>query len=651
MCWSSFTLPSSSVDATNISPKVLGSTNRRSPPCWNVTITCVCGASAIRPFARVNRPLIPKCTTQTSPPSSESRTYLPRRSVFTTLWPAKPAAKSFRVLCRRITRIAFLDPLTSTSLIFFPTTSRSRSRRITSTSGSSIHAPPHRSSGAALRDACVGLARSLLLGLLLRAPDARPQRLPGYHDGRRELLLMVGAPVLDLVHGERTELLGGELLKDRLVVAVSFTADVRLHPRFEQALDQLARSIETQIEIDGTEDGFQRVGEDARLVPAARLFLALAQQDDGPQVELPCHVGERGHVHDRCAELCEITLRHPRVHPVREVGDDQTEHRVPEELEPFVRDRQIVFERERSMREGSLAELRVAEGDAERAVECLEPMADGRLAHAATRPRPLDGRRSTRNSHRRGVEASVACIAGMRCTPALRPSRWPGVSRSASCSASSSGRPWCGFLPCLASSVEVGEIGEQVGEHRELLIELLVPRTLPEVAVPAARRAEALAVGAAERGERHLDADHVTDHLVGVQLLFRTEWVRVGVLVGVAQEQLVEVQVERLVESHETPGAPEAPPAPDVARNEDALHDGLEQEIGPDRGIPRHPSPLRRETLDGPDDGFLPRRTRAPHQVTDIDSGKHQSLPTSSVSPCSSYSSVSSGRSSWGASA
>src|SRR5436190_1792993 len=215
MCWSSFTLPSSSVDATNISPKLLGSTKRRSPPCWNVTITCVCGASAIRPFARVNRPLIPKCTTQTSPPSSESRTYLPRRSVFMTLWPAKPAAKSFRVLCRRITRIAFLDPLTSTSLIFFPTTSRSRSRRITSTSGSSIHAPPHGPSGA-LRDACVGLARSLLLRLLLRAPDARPQRLAGDHDGRRELFLMVGPSVLDLVHGQRTELLGGELLEGRL---------------------------------------------------------------------------------------------------------------------------------------------------------------------------------------------------------------------------------------------------------------------------------------------------------------------------------------------------------------------------------------------------------------------------------------------------
>src|SRR6266576_23321 len=340
---SCFILPSSSVDATNISPNVLGSTNRRSPPCWKVTITWVWGARATLPFARMNRPLIPKCTTQTSPPSRVSRMYFPRRSVFMTLCPARRDENSFRVLWRRITRIAFFEPLTSTSLIFLPTTSRSRSRRITSTSGSSINAPPHRSIGASLRDARVGLASSLLLGFLLRAPDARPQRLSGDHDGRRELLLVVG---------------------------------------------------------------------------------------------VPCHVGERRNVHDGGAELRELTFGHRGIHPVREIGHDQAQNRVAEELQPFVRDGEVVLERERSVSEGCLPQLGVAEGNAERAIECLEPMFDGRLAHAATRPRPLDGRRSSRSSRRRGAEASVVCIAGTRCRPALRPSRWHGVSRSASCSAS-----------------------------------------------------------------------------------------------------------------------------------------------------------------------------------------------------------------------
>ena len=178
--------------------------------------------------------------------------------------------------------------------------------------------------------------------------------------------------------------------------------------------------------------------------------------------------------------------------------------------------------------------------------------------------------------------------------------------------------------------------GDSAIAFRNSMIELGVARTLPLVAVPATRRAQPLAVGATERREGHLDADHVADHLVGVQLPFRTQRVRVRALVRMPHEQLVEVQVERLLELHETPGAPEAPPAADVARNEDALHKGLQHQIGPDRGILRHPRQLRRETLDRPDDRFLPRGTRAPHQVTDVDRGKHQSLPASSVSPCSS---------------
>src|SRR6476620_304254 len=451
MCWSSFTLPSSSVDATNISPKVLGSTNRRSPPCWNVTITWVWGARATLPFARMNRPLIPKCTTQTSPPSSVNRMYLPRRSVFMTLCPARRDENSFRVLWRRITRIAFFEPLTSTSLIFLPTTSRSRSRRITSTSGSSIHAPPRRSSGAALRDARVGFARGLLLRFLLRAADPRAQRLPSDHDGRRELFLMIRTPVFDLIDGQRPELLRRELLEDRLVIAVPLAPDVSLHPRFEESLDQLAGSAEPEIEVDGAEDRFQSVREDARLVPAAGLLLALPQQDDRSQIQVARDIGECRHVHDRRPELGEVTLGHAGVHPVRQIGYDEAEHRIPEKLEPRVGDGEIVLERERTMGDGRLTELRVAERDAERAIECFEPMFDGRLAHAATRPRPPGGLRSTRSSRRRGAGASAACIAGMRCTSALRPSRSRGASRSASCSASSWGRPSVWFLPCRQS--------------------------------------------------------------------------------------------------------------------------------------------------------------------------------------------------------
>src|SRR5439155_12308227 len=166
----------------------------------------------------------------------------------------------------------------------------------------------------------------------------------------------------------------------------------------------------------------------------------------------------------------------------------------------------------------------------------------------------------------------------------------------------------------LVSSIEVGQVGEQVGEHREPLIELGVARTLAQVAVPATRRAEPLAIRAAERGERHLDPDHVADHLLGLEPSVGTERIRVGLLVGLAHEELMELQPERLVELDQATGTSQGPPTSDPSRNEDALDDRLEEEIGPDRRIVGDPRQLRREALDRPDDRLVPRRPRVAHE-------------------------------------
>src|SRR5436190_721915 len=201
------------------------------------------------------------------------------------------------------------------------------------------------------------------------------------------------------------------------------------------------------------------------------------------------------------------------------------------------------------------------------------------------------------------------------------------------------------------SSVEVGQVGEEVGEHGEPLIELVVARALPEVAVTATRRAEPLAIGAAERGERHLDPDHIADHLVGLEQSLGTERVGIAVLVGIAHEELVEVQMERLIELGEAAGASEGPSTFDSARNEDALHHRLQEQVRADRGIVRHPHQLRREVLDRPDDRLLARRAGVTDQIANVDRVQHHNLPGSSVVSCSSYSSVSGRCSSWGASA
>src|SRR3990172_4237925 len=310
MCCRSLTLPISSGDTTNTSPKVRGSMKRRSPPCWNVAITCGSCTSAKRPFPRWKRPLIPKCTTHTSAPSRCSRTYLPRRSTFVILCPATRDVNSLRVLCLRIARIAFFVPLTSTVLIFLPTTSRSRSRRITSTSGSSISPSSGCLPGAALVQTLVGFARGVLLGFLLRATDTGAEHLAGDRHGGGELLQVIGALLGDVVGGQRTQLLRCELLQDRLEIPIALAAHVRLHARAEQPLDQLARPREPLIQVHGAEHRLQRVGQDARLVAAARLLLPLAEQDQAAELETPGDISERLHVHDRGTQLREMPLGH-----------------------------------------------------------------------------------------------------------------------------------------------------------------------------------------------------------------------------------------------------------------------------------------------------------------------------------------------------
>src|SRR6266540_990038 len=96
-------------------------------------------------------------------------------------------------------RIALRCGRTSTSLMRLPTTSFSRSRRITSTSGSSTLSVLLHQLGCVVDGSLVGPARRPLLGLLLR-PAGPPARLsPGEVHGRRELLRVIRPTLVDAV--------------------------------------------------------------------------------------------------------------------------------------------------------------------------------------------------------------------------------------------------------------------------------------------------------------------------------------------------------------------------------------------------------------------------------------------------------------------
>src|SRR5581483_12161408 len=335
---------SSSAVVTNISPKVLGSTNRRSPPWLKVSTTCVCGGSDCRLVPRRNCPLIPKWTTSTSPLSRWSSTYLPRRSALVILRPSSREVNSLRLPWRRITRIAFRVGRTSAAWTFRPTTSFSRSRRITSTSGSSTDPSPSALRGALGPQLQVALVRGLLLGLLLGVADPPSVRPAREEDRRGELLLVIRPALADPVLGERVQILRRELLKERLVVASHALLDVGDHEGAEQALDQPPGHVETEIEVDRAEHRLEGVSQDAGLVAPPGHLLSPAEPDVLAEVQVARDVGQRVHVHDGGPELGELALGHLRELAVREVGHHEPEDGIPQELEPLVVHRRALLE-------------------------------------------------------------------------------------------------------------------------------------------------------------------------------------------------------------------------------------------------------------------------------------------------------------------
>src|SRR5271169_2476381 len=142
-------------------------------------MTWVClGLGSLADLTRSSCPLMPRCTTSVSPVSSVRSRYFPSRPTDLMVWPSRRARKCLAEACRRTER-----PLaTETALILRPTTSRARSWRRVSTSGSS-----------GTGDLLPGGTGGLLLGVLLGAPDARPPQHPAQEHLRDVGPVVIGA--------------------------------------------------------------------------------------------------------------------------------------------------------------------------------------------------------------------------------------------------------------------------------------------------------------------------------------------------------------------------------------------------------------------------------------------------------------------------
>ena len=148
--------------------------------------------------------------------------------------------------------------------------------------------------------------------------------------------------------------------------------------------------LEPAVEVHGGDDRLHRVGEDRRLGASARRVLALAEAQRRAEVELLRDLGERLRAHHRGAQLGQLALGQLRVLLVGEVGDDEAEHGVAEELEALVRLLDALLRAVRAVGERAVEEVVVDERPAQRELEsCIECRVDGTAPPSGHHTAPL----------------------------------------------------------------------------------------------------------------------------------------------------------------------------------------------------------------------------------------------------------------------
>src|ERR1700722_2010545 len=210
-------------------------------------ITWVClGLGSLADLTRNSCPLIPRCTTSVSPLSGVRSRYFPSRPTDLMLWPSRRARKCLAEAWRRTER-----PLdTATALIFRPTTSRERSWRSVSTSGSS-----------GTGEAFPGRSRGLLFGVLLRAAFARPPTRSPQEDLRHVDPVVVRPGAHYDVTGRPLAVAHGLFLQAALVIEVVGLLAGALDGLAQLAQDELPRGLPAGVEVDRPENGLEGVGQ------------------------------------------------------------------------------------------------------------------------------------------------------------------------------------------------------------------------------------------------------------------------------------------------------------------------------------------------------------------------------------------------------
>src|SRR3984957_13378403 len=353
-------------------------------------MTWVClGLGSFGDLTRSNCPLMPRCTTSVSPLSNVRSRYFPSRPTDLMEWPSRRARKCLAEACRRTER-----PLdTPTALIFRPTTSRDRSWRSVSTSGSS-------GTGKAFPGRSCGLLFGVLLGASLAGtPPGPADEDLGYVDP-----VVVGPRPHHRVTGRPRAVAHGFLLQPALVVKVVGFLAGPLNCLAELAQDELPRGLPAGVEIDRSEDGLEGVGQDGGLGPATRPFFAPAQQEDLTYPEPTRHLRQDAGVNHGGTDLGQLAFGEVGEALERVAGHDEAQNGVAQELEALVGGRaSLLLAAPAPVGEGVLKEAQVGEGMAKSLGQCGRPLSAGVTPPRAwrrrsqLRPGPCAGPRGPRH--------------------------------------------------------------------------------------------------------------------------------------------------------------------------------------------------------------------------------------------------------------
>ena len=100
--------------------------------------------------------------------------------------------------------------------------------------------------------------------------------------------------------------------------------------------DKIATGIEAGVQINGADNGFERIGEDGGAPPAAAFEFAPAQYDLISKPDLAADLGQLFPLDQGGPEAGQFALARLGETLIKAIGDNKTQQGVAEVLQPFV---------------------------------------------------------------------------------------------------------------------------------------------------------------------------------------------------------------------------------------------------------------------------------------------------------------------------